>query len=377
VRIWGESTPHQSTWSLLLPKGARGGCGVNFNSDERQDIHTLCYRIQPPSPSNSRYFCSNSISDTMAANSNLVWVNKSRDSSSLSNCRYERDSFREIRSHAVTVGHKSSRIKRPIKRTPFTLGWARMEDPKSPTQESSLQPSSQDCGDNETIPYIQLSESKGKTPSAGLHRQLTSRSESLTSDIFNPALEIYPFSSLFDPFSTSIISLDAATLERLWYFENIWTQSAFKLPGCIGYGQPPIPQREITSMMQSSLRNSTRSFCLLAATSARMQYIHHQTTDRLAHGYAARALHGLQKRMQGREVWEEADAMDVVFLAAYEVFCEDKVGAGKHLAAVRTLYKRRIENTFVRRLQANLEILVVKSVTGSLARGVDRPMRMR
>jgi hypothetical protein len=95
-----------------------------------------------------------------------------------------------------------------------------------------------------------------------------------------------------------------------------------------------------------------------------MQYIHHQTGDTLAHGYAARALHGLQKRMKNREVWEEDDATDVLFLAAYEVFCEDEVGAGKHLAAVR-------------RLQANLEILVVKSVTGSLRRGVDRPMRMR
>jgi hypothetical protein len=66
-----------------------------------------------------------------------------------------------------------------------------------------------------------------------------------------------------------------------------------------------------------------------------------------------------------------------MFLAAYEVFCEDEVGAGKHLASVRRLYKRRIENTFVRRLQANLEILVVKSVTGILRRGVDRSMRMR
>jgi hypothetical protein len=313
----------------------------------------------------------------MAANSNLVWVNKSRDSSSLSNCRYEKDSFRKIRSHAVTVGHKSSRVKRPIKRTPLTLGWAQTENPKSPTQESTLQPSSQDCGDNEAIPYIQFSESKSKTPSTGLHRQLTSRSESGTSDIISPALELHPLGSVVDPFSTSVISLDAATLERLWYFENIWTQSAFKLPGCIGYGQPSIPQREIISMVQISLQNSTRSFCLLAATSARMQYIHHQTTDRLAHGYAARALHGLQKRMRDREVWEGGDAMDVLFLAAYEVFCEDEVGAGKHLAAVRRLYKRRIENTFVRRLQINLEILVVKSVTGSLARGVDRSIRMR
>ena len=313
----------------------------------------------------------------MTANSNLVWVNKSRDSSSLSNCRYEKDNFRKIRSHAVTIGHKSSRVKRPIKRTPLTLGWARTESLQNPTQESSLQPSSQDCGDTEVIPYIQLSESGSKTPCAGLDRQLTFRSESGISDVFCPALELHPLSSVFDPFSTSVISLDAATLEQLWYFSHIWTQSAFKLPGCIGYGQPPIPQREITSMIQTSLRNSTRGFCLLATTSARMQYIHHQTTDRLAHGYAARALHGLQGRMQDREVWEEEDATDVLFLAAYEVFCEDEAGAGKHLAAVRRLYKRRIENTFVRRLQANLEILVVKSVSGSLRRGVDRPMRMR
>ena len=316
----------------------------------------------------------------MAANSNLVWVNKSRDSSSLSNCSYERESFRKIRSHAVTVGHKSSRVKRPIKRKPFALGWARTESLQSSTQETSLQvlqPSSQDRGDNEAIPYIQLLESKNKTPCAGLHRQLTSHSESSTSGVFNPALDLHPLSSVFDPFSTTTISLDAATLENLWYFENIWTQSAFKLPGCIGYGQPPIPQREITSMMQTSLWNSKRSFCFLAATSARMQYIHHQAGDALAHGYAARALHGLKKHMQDREVWEEDDATDVLFLAAYEVFCEDEVGAGKHLAAVRRLYKRRIKNTFVRRLQANLEILVVKSVTGSLRRGVDRSMRMR
>lgn len=57
------------------------------------------------------------------------------------------------------------------------------------------------------------------------------------------------------------------------------------------------------------------------------------------------------------KVFEEDDAVDVLFLAAYEIFCEDEKGAGKHLAAVRRLYGQEISNTFMRRLQVNLEVL--------------------
>jgi hypothetical protein len=112
-----------------------------------------------------------------------------------------------------------------------------------------------------------------------------------------------------------------------------------------------------------------------------MQYIHHPR-DRVkgqgeAHGYAAKALQGLQGRMQKRKEWEEEEATDVLFLAAYEIFCEDEVAAGKHLAAVRKLYKGEIENTFVRRLQANLEILVEKSVAGNWFQDVNRSVHVR
>jgi hypothetical protein len=60
-----------------------------------------------------------------------------------------------------------------------------------------------------------------------------------------------------------------------------------------------------------------------------------------------------------------------LFLAAYKLFCRDKVARGKHLIAVRRLYKREIENTFMRRLQANLEILVAKSLDDNWHQAID------
>jgi hypothetical protein len=112
-----------------------------------------------------------------------------------------------------------------------------------------------------------------------------------------------------------------------------------------------------------------------------MQYIHH-SRDRVkgqgdTHEYAARALQGLRERMRKRTEWEEEEATDVLFLAAYEVFCEDEEAAGKHLEAVRKLYKGEIENTFVRRLQANLETLVAKSGTESWVQDADRSVHLR
>jgi hypothetical protein len=71
----------------------------------------------------------------MSPNLNLVWVNKTRDSSSLSNCRNQKDTFRQIRSQAVTVGHESSCVKRPIKRTPLDLYGTRRYVPLRPNDD--------------------------------------------------------------------------------------------------------------------------------------------------------------------------------------------------------------------------------------------------
>jgi len=113
-----------------------------------------------------------------------------------------------------------------------------------------------------------------------------------------------------------------------------------------------------------------------------MQYIHYQEAQHngseLAYDYAARALHGLRRRMQEEHNnFSEEDSTDVLFLAAYEIFCSDELGAEKHLAAVRRLYKKEIDNEFVRRLQANLEILVAKSVTGNWHHAIDRLVQLR
>jgi len=134
-------------------------------------------------------------------------------------------------------------------------------------------------------------------------------------------------------------------------------------------------------MIQQCLRNKTHSYCLLAATSARMQYIHNhqEARDRgsgLAYGYAARALQGLLRRMQEPNVlFSEEDSTDVLFLAAYEIFCLNESGAEKHLAAVRRLYKQEISNIFVRRLQLNLEL--AKGVTGSWYQAIDQLVQLR
>jgi hypothetical protein len=302
----------------------------------------------------------------MSSELNLVWVNKSQDSSSLSNCRNEKPTLRQIRSRAVTLGHKASRVKRPIKRSPLHLSWSQKEDPKSQASNTSLS-CSQTCRDNESHPPTHVSGSKSNSHFCNHPRLEGSLADS-------PRLRFHSLSSILDPFCSNSVPLDGAALNSIYYFSHIWTQSAFKLPGCIGYKQPPIPQHEIATLVSTILGDTTRSYCLLAASSARMRYIHDadprscsSSEDRqVPHRYASLAIHGLRRRLDANCVWGEDDATDVLFLAAYEVFCEDEAGAERHLKAVRRIYGKEIGNSFVRRLQANLEVLVanVDSVVG-------------
>ena len=69
--------------------------------------------------------------------------------------------------------------------------------------------------------------------------------------------------------------------------------------------------------------------------------------------------------------------MEALFLAAYEVFCQDNVAGEKHLIAVRRLCKREIENTFMRGLQVNLEIIVAKSLDNNWHQAVDHLVQLR
>ncbi|KAE9365547.1 hypothetical protein N431DRAFT_101845 [Stipitochalara longipes BDJ] len=302
---------------------------------------------------------------TMPASTELLWVNKTRESTSLSNCRDEKYASRRIRSHAVTVGHKSSRVKRPIKRTPRDLKWALR---KSPTSDWPLQQVRQKHNNNDPLPLEGALQHEYCNP-----RQLCSTSPLDSNLALHNKLTLHPLTTHPDPFSSYPIKLCPTTLENLHYFTHIWTHSSFKLRGCIGYNTPPIPQSTITTLLQNILTDSTRAYCLLAASSARRVYIHaHPSRNQTqAHSYAAHAIQGLQRRMRrsegegeggGRKEWEEEDATDVLFLAAYEIFCEDEGGAEKHLSAVQRLYRREIENLWVRRLRVNLEILVARSV---------------
>jgi hypothetical protein len=59
------------------------------------------------------------------------------------------------------------------------------------------------------------------------------------------------------------------------------------------------------------------------------------------------------------------------------MFCQDTVAGGQHLIAVRRLYKREIENTFMKRLQANLEILVAKSLDDNWHQAIDDLVQLR
>jgi hypothetical protein len=326
----------------------------------------------------------------MSTTSKLIWVNKTPDSSSLSNCKSEKEKFREIRSHAVTVGHRSSRVKRPIKRTPFDLKWSQRGAPRSSPDTSRLRSSSQVLGDN-NLPYqVEISQPEGHTTFSTPLRQQVGPSPSVHGlpDVSRsvPSPTTNSLSSRHDPFSSYSIPLDVkATLEHLWYFQHIWAQCAFKLPNCVGYGDLPIPEVEITVFIQQCLKHSTRAHCLLAAASARMQYIHHPTSSpsdmlkgqEVAHRYAAKAMQGLQRHIQYQKEWEEEEATEALFLAAYEVFCEDNVAGRKHLTAVRSLYKREIGNTFMRRLQANLEILVAKILDDNWHQAVDHLVQLR
>jgi hypothetical protein len=319
----------------------------------------------------------------MSPNLNLVWVNKTRDSSSLSNCRNEKDTFRQIRSQAVIVGHKSSHVKRPIKRTPLNRYETRRYVPLRPNDDLWLHSPGHQRGDSDPLTWFEISQSKNCSRFLNLQRPPGSPLDKDESDNFGNVHEIHPLSGIPDPFSSYSIELDTATLGNLWYFKNIWTQSAFKLPGCVGYGQDPIEQYEITTMIQQCLPDKTRSYCLLAATSARMQYIHNHEgrndSSGLAHCYAARALRGIRRRLQEHNLFSEEDSTDVLFLAAYEIFCSDELGAEKHLAAVRRFYKQEFLNKFVGRLQVNLEALVQSEdgSAGSWHESIDRLVQSR
>jgi hypothetical protein len=307
----------------------------------------------------------------MSANSNLFWVNKTRDSSSLSNCRNEKNTLSQIRSHTLSVAHKSNRVKRPINRTPLDLSWTRRNITRGPIGDLLFQASTQNHRDGNPLTDVGIQESEN------VQRERDSPSDTGRESIFGNALEINCLSGIPDPFLSCSIELDITALNHLWYFENIWTQCAFKLPECVGYGQKPIEQYETTAMIQQYLANKTHSYCLLAATGARIQYIHHHQESRdghsglsMAHGYAAKALRGVRQRIEehGRIEFSEEDSTDILFLAAYEIFCSNEIGAEQHLTAVRRVYKQEISNTFMKRLQVNLERLAAKPAAGDVRR---------
>lgn len=313
----------------------------------------------------------------------LVWVNKTRDSSSLSNCRSDSATFGRIRSHALTVAHQSSRVRRPLKRRPLDLIWVQKGPSRRPThdtdfcsQASSLRHGHRDLLNGHAVqlgapsdPRTKLGE---KDCSYRLQRRRASVSDVATGMNLTKAPIVDCLNGIADPFSSCSIEVDAAALDCFWYFANVWTQCAFKIPGCVGYGQAPIEQYEITAMVQRCLANTIHCYCMLAATSARMQYLRYEEdrsgNNALGHDYAKRALCELRGRIQehnGTEVasgLSEEMATDILFLAAYELFCCTEEGAQIHLTAVRRLYRQGFSNTFMSRLQANLEILCNKNM---------------
>ncbi|PMD33013.1 hypothetical protein L207DRAFT_518371 [Hyaloscypha variabilis F] len=299
----------------------------------------------------------------MPANLNLLWVNKSQVSTSLSNCRDEQASHRRIRSHAVKAGHKTSCVKRPIKITTRDLRWTQRKT------SSRVLPIPKSKNAN-TLPLDEPSQFEDWTPHPPLPPALHPRPR--IPPTANWPLSIHHLTTHPDPFSSYPISLTPQTLTTLSYFTQTWSFSAFKLPGCIGYGQPPLAQHIITSLLRDCLQDETRSYCLLAAAEARRGYLHGKGKNwrGVAHVYAAKAMHGLRTWMarwnedEKGKWWDEDDVTAIIFLAAYEIFCEDEKAAEKHLCAVRRLCKVEIRNAWVRRLRANLEVLVVRSLGG-------------
>jgi hypothetical protein len=72
----------------------------------------------------------------------------------------------------------------------------------------------------------------------------------------------------------------------------------------------------------------------------------------------------MMRRNERGKGWNEEDVTAIIFLAAYEIFCEDERAAEKHLCAVRRLCRVEIKNAWIRRLRGNLEVLVVRSLGG-------------
>lgn len=314
----------------------------------------------------------------MADKLDLLWVNKTLDSPSLSNCRHEKPINAQIRSHIRTAAHKRSRVERQIKRTLLGLSWVRRTTNRNYADTSDLLPpvSRKKCdADSLFIDYTDKSDAPlrkqkeqlgGQRLSVRLQSPRESNSDAAQRSYSIGTSMFHCLNGIADPFSWSV-KLDATALDRIYYFANTWTQCAFKIPGCIGYGQAPIELHEIRAVVQQCLNSTVHCYCLLAAASARMRYIQHmegQAGDyALAHSYARRALRELSTQIQAHMQTKSANdiseslAANMVLLAAYEVFCS-KEGAGQiHLTAVRRLYRMAFSNTFMSRLQANLEIL--------------------
>lgn len=319
----------------------------------------------------------------MADKPNLFWVNKTLDSPSLSNCRHEKPINAQIRSHIRTAAHKRSRVERQIKRTLLGLSWVRRTTNRNYADTSDLLPpvSRKKCdAGNLFIEHTVKSDAplrkqKGQLAGQRLSVRLQSPRES-DSDAAQRANSIdtsmfHCLNGIADPFSSWSVKLDATALDHIYYFANTWTQCAFKIPGCIGYGQAPIELHEIKAVVQQCLNSAIHCYCLLAAASARMRYIQHtegQAGDyALAHSYARRALRELSTQIQAHMQTKSANniseslAANIVLLTAYEVFCSNEEAGQIHLTAVRRLYRMAFSNTFMSRLQANLEILCSKA----------------
>ncbi|KIX03447.1 uncharacterized protein Z518_06999 [Rhinocladiella mackenziei CBS 650.93] len=115
---------------------------------------------------------------------------------------------------------------------------------------------------------------------------------------------------------------------------------------------------DVGEVIHMCLKDDLHMNALMAAVTMRMQIVHNAgpgTRQFTAQQHAAKAIAGLRKRLKDGNRRTDDHALDMLFLAAYELYCFNVEGTRAHLQALKSMKAERFLNPHIRTLFRNID----------------------
>ena len=244
----------------------------------------------------------------MSTTSRLLWINKSTDSSSL--ISNENESWL-IRKHVQSL-RKPGKSKHVVFSRGEALSWRTkpsVQDPARSTRSS---------------PELQV-DNPMTTP---IYRQT-----------------IVPSRGSLEPFDCFAIPVEANVLTHFHYFEEVWSSSAFQSP--LYFAQATTESNaDVVARVRETLTDQVHIYSLLAATSGRMKAVSADPLDHIDTAYfATKVLRALCLYIAKGGQMNQNHVLDILFLAAYEIYASNLDGAKAHLRVSKLSSKPLVAQT--------------------------------